>query len=332
MFFNADLLTFINSSFIIVSKRRRIQIMNNISIAQMKAYLKLVMQMETDLYSSKLLVSKISSRIDTLKNQPYYTIDDYVEDTLETNKRINILKQIPWWVYLYFIFTIPSLGIAYTQSKTLFVAAFFVYLALFALLVIICLAKKRRRKKNQAILNAAYRKTFDDSKVKKEYNDLIIANYNVQLNEALNANSIAKNNLIRIYSENILPPAYRNFVAATTMYQWLEYGICTKIYGHGGLLDRYDSELKYGKIIGSLDEINSKLDDVVSNQSMLLDKIEYSNQIAEKTYQSVQNIEASNEKSLKNTANIEKNTNIIAMETRYQTRMQQYSYYQNLYY
>ena len=306
--------------------------MQNISTSQMKYYLKLVMQAEADLYSSKLFVSKIGGRINQLESQAYYTINEYLEDTLETNKKISIFKAIPWWVYVYFAFTIPSLGIAYSQSKELFFAALFVYSALLIFVVLIYLSKKRKRKKNQKILNKAYRKTFEDSKAKKEYNNLIIANYNVQLNEARRAKGIASNNLSRIYSENILPPAYRNMAAAATMYQWLEYGICTQIYGHGGLFDRYDNELKYGRIIGTLDDINSKLDEVISNQKTLVEQLEYSNSLAEKTYQSVQNIESSNEKILKSSRNIEKNTSIIAMESRYQTRMQEYSYYRSLYY
>ncbi len=306
--------------------------MNGISTSQMKMYLKLVMQMESDLYSSKLVVSKIQGRINQLQNQPYYTITEYFGDTLETNKKVNIFKMIPWWVYLYFAFTIPSLGIAYSQSITLFFAALFIYSALLVLVAVICIASKKRRKKNQAILNAAYRKTFEDSEIKREHNNLIIANYNVQLTEAKKANNLAYNNLVKVYNENILPPAYRNMVAAATMYQWLQYGICTQIYGHGGLFDKYDNELKYGRIIGRLDEINSKLDEVVSNQKTLIDQIEYSNQIAEKTYQSVQNIESTNEQILKTNKNIERNTEITAMQSRYQTRMQEYAHYQRMYY
>ena len=99
------------------------------------------------------------------------------------------------------------------------------------------------------------------------------------------------------------------------MYQWLQYGICTEIYGHGGLFDRYDYELKFNRIIGTLDEINSKLDSVIENQRMLYDEIQRGNQIAEKTYQSVRNIENNTDRMSKDIKQIKINSNITAMNT-----------------
>ena len=311
--------------------------MKNVGVNQMKAYLRLVMQMESDYYASRLLVAKINNRIKTLNNQNYYDINNYLEDTLETNKKISIFKMIPWWVYIYMLLTIPTLLNGRRQIKEgqftekEFWTAFAVYAGLFIFFIILALIKKIVRKKDQKILNRAYKNEFENSKQLQAKNSLILKSYNIQSTEANRAKNIAYNNLKRAYAENILPPQYRNFAAAATMYQWLEYGICTQIYGHGGLFDRYDYELKFGRIIGTLDNINNKLNIIAENQQMLYDEIQDSKSIAQKAFDSIKNIEKSNQEILKSARATETSTAITAMESRYQTRMQQYIYYQNKY-
>lgn len=116
------------------------------------------------------------------------------------------------------------------------------------------------------------------------------------------------------------------------MYQWLKDGRCTEIYGHGGLFDTYEYELRIGQIVSNLQSINNKLDLVIDNQYVLYDEIKRGNEIAENTYQSVKRIESNSDALVKNSEHIKKNTDIIAMNSQYQSRLMEYNYYRSLYY
>lgn len=75
----------------------------------------------------------------------------------------------------------------------------------------------------------------------------------------------AKEKLDELYSENILSQKYRNFVAVTSMCEYLDTGRCTSIKGHGGII--------VGIIISNLNKINQKLSDIAINQRMLFDEL-----------------------------------------------------------
>ena len=60
--------------------------------------------------------------------------------------------------------------------------------------------------------------------------------------EIQNALINAKNNLLQIYSENVLPQKYRSLTAVATLYEYLETGRCNTVQGHGGIYDTYEVE------------------------------------------------------------------------------------------
>ncbi|MBQ6931474.1 MAG: hypothetical protein IJN38_05020 [Clostridia bacterium] len=81
-----------------------------------------------------------------------------------------------------------------------------------------------------------------------------------------------------LYSQNVLPECYRNFVAVATMYQYIVTGRCACVKGHGGIYDTYEKDLRMNLIITNLQRINEKLDRIIENQNMLYRQMREANE------------------------------------------------------
>lgn len=75
--------------------------------------------------------------------------------------------------------------------------------------------------------------------------------------------------LEQLYAVNLIYPKYRSLVAVCTMYEYLDSGRCAALTGHEGAYNLYESELRMNMIIGKLEEINNKLDQIQANQHVL---------------------------------------------------------------
>ncbi len=311
------------------------------SVKQMRDYLRLATIMESDLYSSKQLVNKLSGRINALSSTAYYTEQNYLQDSIKNMSYQKKKKHLPLGVRVFIVFCVLSCIIAFaavastsSRGETIKnVVLYGVSFGMWAVIIGVVLFIRRKLAKEKVdenqLTNQLKLKNSNELKIR---NDLIIADYNVQLNEAKKQVNIAQQNLNKLYSENILPAQYRNMIAVATMYQWLCSGRCTEIYGHGGLFDTYEYDKKMGVIISTLGEINDKLDTVISNQNELYNEVVRGNEIAEKTYQSVRNIEHNTDKIARDVSHIKVNSNITAMNTARSARMNEYMYYRSLYY
>lgn len=311
------------------------------SVKQMRDYLRLATIMESDLYSSKQLVYKLSGRIKVLNSTSYYTEQNYVQDSIKNMSYQKKKKHLPLGVRVFIVLCVLSCMIALAvvasttshketmQNVMLYGVSFGIWAVIIGVVLFIRRKSAKEKVDENQLVNQVKLKNSNELKMR---NDLIIADYNVQLNEARKQVNTAQQNLNRLYSENILPAQYRNMIAVATMYQWLCSGRCTEIYGHGGLFDTYEYDKKMGIIISTLGEINDKLDTVISNQNELYNEVVRGNEIAEKTYQSVRNIENNTDRLARDVSQIKVNSNITAMNTARSARMNEYMYYRSLYY
>lgn len=311
------------------------------SVKQMRDYLRLATMMESDLYSSKQLVYKLSGRIKALSSTSYYTEQNYVQDSIKNMSYQKKKKHLPLGVRVFIVLCVLSCMIAFAvvasttshketmQNVMLYGVSFGMWAVIIGVVLFIRRKFAKEKVDENQLINQVKLKNSNELKMR---NDLIIADYNVQLNEARKQVNTAQQNLNRLYSENILSAQYRNMIAVATMYQWLCSGLCTEIYGHGGLFDTYERDKKMGMIISTLGEINDKLDTVISNQNELYNEVVRGNEIAEKTYQSVRNIENNTDRMARDVSQIKVNSNITAMNTARSARMNEYMYYRSLYY
>lgn len=85
------------------------------------------------------------------------------------------------------------------------------------------------------------------------------------------------NILQQYYSLNIVYPKYRGLVPMCTISEYLDSGRCSTLTGHEGAYNLYESELRMNIIIGKLDDIIYRLDDIRDQQFSLYRAITDSN-------------------------------------------------------
>ena len=89
----------------------------------------------------------------------------------------------------------------------------------------------------------------------------------VALEEALQA----------VYDENVIFPKYRNFVAITTINEYLMSGRCSELEGPNGAYNLYEMELRQNIVIAQLSSIVDNLEQIRNNQFSLYEELRESN-------------------------------------------------------
>lgn len=83
--------------------------------------------------------------------------------------------------------------------------------------------------------------------------------------------------LQKLYDYNIIHPKYRGFVPVCSLYGYFDTGVCTKLEGHEGAYNKYDTESRLDRIICKLDDVIRRLDEIADNQNTLYYAIQDSN-------------------------------------------------------
>ena len=120
--------------------------------------------------------------------------------------------------------------------------------------------------------------------------------------EIHNALIAAKNNLLQIYSENVLPPEYRSLTAVATLYEYLETGRCNTIQGHGGIYDTYEVEKIHLAQLWQTVQMNERLSRIEDNQRYICQELRQANRTLSGIHASLSEIEKTNAEIAKNTA------------------------------
>ena len=68
------------------------------------------------------------------------------------------------------------------------------------------------------------------------------------------------------YDLDVIYPKYRNLIAVTTFIEYLESGRCKSLYGYTGCYNVYEQELRQNVIIGKLDQVLARLDQIKKMQ------------------------------------------------------------------
>ncbi|MBR3694529.1 MAG: hypothetical protein IKL88_08385 [Erysipelotrichales bacterium] len=88
----------------------------------------------------------------------------------------------------------------------------------------------------------------------------------------------SKQLLTELYALNVLYPKYRNFVAVSSILEYLQSGRCTTLEGHEGAYNIFETESRLDKIILKLDDVIRQLSRVASTQMVLYNAVQESNQ------------------------------------------------------
>lgn len=79
--------------------------------------------------------------------------------------------------------------------------------------------------------------------------------------------------IMQLYSENIIYPKYRNLVAISSIYEYLDSGRCEQLEGADGAYNIYEMEIRLDRIITKLDVIIVNLEQIRNNQFYLYSAI-----------------------------------------------------------
>ena len=86
-------------------------------------------------------------------------------------------------------------------------------------------------------------------------------------------NKDLKENLKELYDANIVYPKYRNLVAITTIYEYLDSGRCETLEGSNGAYNLYENELRANIVIDSLNQIVTNLNQIKNTQYKLYEQL-----------------------------------------------------------
>ena len=142
----------------------------------------------------------------------------------------------------------------------------------------------------------------------RELKDLEVARYELRrLSRRLKEEIQKAQNFIRNSTAEELPASpirgedvilYRKYwglVPVCTIYEYFEAGRCTELEGHEGAYNMYENELRMNRILGKLDEVIERLDDIAQNQRVLAESIQYSNRMVDRLSGSLKRMESSQE-------------------------------------
>lgn len=97
--------------------------------------------------------------------------------------------------------------------------------------------------------------------------EAISTEYNILKEESQQTEAM----LEKFYSANIIFPKYRTLPAISSLFEYMLSERCYGLSGHEGAYNLYESELRMGHIINSLESISSDLKGIKENQRYLYD-------------------------------------------------------------
>lgn len=160
-------------------------------------------------------------------------------------------------------------------------------------------------KKNQKrISQEKIQRIYLDSEIKK-------------LEEKLNKSQM---NLRTIYSYGIIFPKYQNFVMVSSIYEYICSGRCSTLEGHEGAYNILEMELRLDRIIGKLDDIIQKLNQIKDNQYIVCHAIQAANDMCSSLIEN----SISMEKKLETLVKLNENTNEAVANLQNNSEIQKY--------
>lgn len=342
--------------------------LKTVTAQKMQSYLKIAVDIESQLYAMQISKMQINNEISRLQNANYYddadcvvneftynqlTAKDYIKDNHKSafkNFKAKIFNQGVFKkffiVFVILFLILVGLGLNITPYVFKILPEFFknyniynifpFFFAVIGLIIIWIIIELIHKKSEASLLKKEYtsnKRKHNRLREKSEAlyvkNQRLIKCYNVQLNAVnreLKEISALRNTF---YVENILPEKYRNLVAVSTMYPWLQYGRCTEVYGHGGLFDTFEYDLKLGAIISNLKELNAKMNVVIQNQQILIKEVRRGNEIASQILSHVKDIAATQAHMASDISDIKVSGSISAMANSRTATFAEYQYYRS---
>lgn len=321
-----------------------------IDIVDLKEYLDIVINMEKNIYLQNSLISQMKSRSEQLGHPHIY------QKPIEPNSNGGT-RTVVSGILTFIGFFLLCWGLQLCSADSegfllgLIVLCFGGVLFLYGVIMSIDMIKKDdsflNEKDKYDVEYAEYERNIsaDKERIRKEQLEKAVLFSEIQLLQKQNKDS--KQNLEKIYSQNIIFPKYRNLTMACSIYEYICAGRCTTLEGHEGAYNILEMEIRLDRIITQLDLVITQLDAIRNNQYMLYSIIQETNQqvsqILESTNYVMDNLQdfyGQAEELVKRIASVEKNSELasyqaenLQKELHYMNRMNYLSgKYNNVFY
>lgn len=237
----------------------------------LKKYIAHAYEMESILYSEKCYRDYLVKLINTHSN-PNYFATEYVEPNY-----ISDIGDLARAIGSILCFGLMGGGLALPVSILVYlfsdmkISSFFTWCIAFGLviglLIEICGMVKRDSSRENALKNNEGIKRANMeiySNAEKKVN--ILKQERARIEEEIRKTSSL---LSDFYNADVVYLKYRNLVAVSSFYEYLQSGRCSVLEGHEGAYNIFENEIRQNIIISKLDEVIKRLDVIQQNQYML---------------------------------------------------------------
>ena len=251
--------------------------------AELRKYLGYVLEAERSVLILKKAVSKMNGRIQMLGVEKDIPLPKKTKLSMNAESNVvafalgfAIFGAIAGWVYGainaergWFIFKLLYAKFSYILLG--------VGLALIPIVIFAIIAKiKHKSRDKKKMREYRNKKANEHSRAIGELSTKNNAlNY---LNKTKEQLASTQQVLSKLYSLNIIHPEFRNIVAVSSFYQYVDTGMCDKLEGHEGAYTLYLHESWYRTLSSQIENIIDRLDQIQSNQFVLYRAVKSANE------------------------------------------------------
>lgn len=247
---------------------------------QVKEYVEKVYILESTKYEQELLINKINKKINqvnSIKLKPIKSTDSTGQIFINSVIGAGVCAFFAWlFLYITVMFGLFELS-------TIVKMAIGAGVILFILFFWACISSREEDIRDNQNIAKENEQLNRNKKVMYEY---LMENQESTKSVYENTERILK----QYYDRNILFPKYRNLIAVSSIYEYLQSGRCSTLEGYEGAYNIFENELRLNLIVTKLDDIIYRLDSIRDNQYMLYDAINRGNHTSEKLFQSLEKI------------------------------------------
>lgn len=269
---------------------------------ELEEYLEIIVDMEKSVYMQKIIIEKMEQEIENLGIRrkiikPEPSVDAEIGILIKLGLvfasfativlgigsgilGIVLLKPdnaILIWKIIYIVVGVLFLGGAVKLLEISFEAISYLYRC-----------KKAKLEYEEA--KAKYKEYIraDKKRVKEEliHREYIITE--LQKFEELHKSTVWT--LEKFYEKNIISPNYRNFVAVSSLYEYIRDRRYYSLEGPDGAYNRFEEEIRLDRIIAELDTVVRCLSSIRNSQTMLYSAIQESNRRSDMIIDSINNM------------------------------------------
>lgn len=236
--------------------------------ARLKEYLKMLVDLEKQLYTQEKVIADLEYTIPRLGYRRNICEPQRGSVEVCDNETVNFF-------FVSVVVGIIGIFIRFLRIPCMVIAGF--YLLLAAMGYINGSAENDRREQRYREEYQEYKNAVlqDSVRVENELKRKVLLE--AQLKKLKNMNAKTKMTLQKLYNRNIIHPKYRGLIPVCSLYGYFDTGVCTQLEGHEGAYNKYDTESRLDYIICKMDEVLKHLEEIKSNQYQLYSAIQESN-------------------------------------------------------